>query len=455
MRARGRSLLGLVALGLALALVGVAQGQTLFEKLVMPGELVQGHADLESKCESCHLPFEKGSQPELCLKCHRDVAADIDGGSGFHGLSTEVGGKPCKACHTDHIGREAKIVVLDTKNFDHELTDFLLKGKHKAVACEKCHKPAIKFRKASSVCNDCHQKDDVHKGGLGPKCESCHNEAGWKTNIRFDHSKTKFPLEGGHRKVACAACHANQKYKGVPTACIGCHQKNDVHKGRLGKDCGQCHSVARWQEAKFDHDRQTKFPLRGAHSKVACSGCHGKGAAKKVESACIACHKTDDAHKGQLGPRCETCHNETSWRSKATFDHNKTRFPLRGLHVGVGCRACHKSASFKNTPLVCAACHEDRVHQGRLGTRCEQCHGTKGWPFFKFDHDRQTSFRLTGAHRQTPCHACHKQKNPDSLKLPVACIACHAADDVHRGSYGRRCERCHSTKTFRDVRISQ
>ncbi len=436
---------------LAPARIPLAFGQTIFEKLVMPGELIEGHAKLEATCDSCHAPFEKGSQPALCLKCHVEVNADIDGSLGFHGRSPEVEGKPCKICHTDHIGRDAKIAVLDREGFQHELTDYLLKGRHATVKCEACHLPGVKFRKAPSICIECHRKDDVHKGGLGAQCEACHNESDWKKNIRFDHSKTAFPLVGKHIRVKCDACHAKQKYKGVPTTCIGCHRKDDVHEGRLGEDCAQCHTPVEWKQAKFDHDRQTRFPLRGAHGKLECAACHGKGAAKKVKSECVACHKKDDVHKGELGPRCETCHKETSWKSAATFDHGKTRFPLRGLHAGVPCEACHKTASFKGAPLDCASCHADRVHKGRLGSRCEACHSAKGWPFFKFDHDTATSYPLTGAHRETGCHDCHTDTNPASLKLPTTCFACHSADDVHQGGFGRRCERCHTTRSFRET----
>ncbi len=440
---------------LTLSLYQLAQSQTLFEKLVMPGELIEGHAKLEATCDSCHVAFEKGSQPALCLKCHEDVAIDFAKKLGFHGRAPEVKDQPCKTCHTDHVGRDAKIAVLDRETFKHELTDFLLKGKHASVKCESCHLPDVKFRKAPSACIDCHRKDDKHKGNLGTKCETCHDASGWTRVARFDHSKTAFPLAGAHTKVKCAACHAGEKYKGVPTDCAGCHKKDDVHKGRLGADCAQCHSVTRWSGAKFDHDRRTKFPLRGQHAKITCAQCHGEGAARKVKSACVACHKKDDAHAGQLGPRCENCHRETSWKSGVTFDHAKTRFPLRGLHVDVACKACHKSTAYKEAPIDCAGCHADPLHEGRLGAQCEQCHSTKGWPFFKFDHDVATAFPLKGAHSRIQCHDCHSAPQPASLVLPTDCYACHAADDVHRGEFGRRCERCHTPKSFKDVRQLQ
>lgn len=512
---------GLAAVFLAICAVGwqfdqTAHSQTLFEQLVMPGELTEAHKHLEKTCNSCHAAFSKDLQPGLCLDCHKDIAKDIKGSIGFHGRSEEVGGKPCKACHTDHAGRTAAIVVLDQKTFPHDLTDFVLKGKHQKIACKDCHAAKAKFRDAPSDCIACHRKDDKHKGGLGAKCESCHVETDWKTVASFDHSKTRFPLHGAHQKTTCQQCHAGEKYRGVPMTCIGCHQKQDVHKGSLGKKCESCHNETDWKKAtSFDHSKtrfplngahqkttcqkchgggkyrgvpvtcigchqkqdvhegslgkkcgschnesdwkrvdsfdhsKTRFPLEGAHRKTKCESCHKEGVGKKLDIACVACHQKEDVHKGALGKRCESCHNAKSWKDAVAFDHSKTRFPLRGLHVDVGCKECHKSASYKDAPTDCAACHVDRIHKGRLGPRCEQCHSAKGWPFFHFDHDADTQFALTGAHRKVGCHECHKAPVAKVPKLPTTCVACHAADDVHRGSFGNRCEKCHSTKSFK------
>ena len=61
---------------------------------------------------------------------------------------------------------------------------------------------------------------------------------------RFDHNKTGFRLTGAHVRTACAKCHIEQ-LKDTPTACIACHQKDDVHRGRRPQ-CGRCHSTSRW-----------------------------------------------------------------------------------------------------------------------------------------------------------------------------------------------------------------
>jgi len=101
----------------------------------MPGEVIKGHADLESECSSCHKMFDKEGQRQLCLDCHEDVADDVDQDHGFHGLRAEVEISQCSSCHTEHEGRDAVIVILDEDKFDHRFTDFELQGSHADAVC--------------------------------------------------------------------------------------------------------------------------------------------------------------------------------------------------------------------------------------------------------------------------------------------------------------------------------
>ena len=53
----------------------LAFAQTI-ESLVMPGDVVSGHADIEENCKGCHKRFDRKAQRDLCLDCHEDVAGD-------------------------------------------------------------------------------------------------------------------------------------------------------------------------------------------------------------------------------------------------------------------------------------------------------------------------------------------------------------------------------------------
>ena len=427
-----------------------ANGQSLFEKLVMPGDVVQSHAKYEKTCESCHEAFSKKAQRRLCLECHKEIATSISAKTGFHGKSPGIATAECKTCHTDHKGRKADIVQLDTETFNHVLTDFQLLGAHKSALCSDCHAKGEKFRSAPSTCFACHKADDAHKGGLGQDCASCHNENAWRKPKSFDHSKTRFLLKGAHERVQCAVCHVGERYKDLPHACVACHNIQDVHRGRYGPKCETCHTSTKWAVINFDHAKATIFPLNGAHASAKCESCHKGDLYKdKLATACVSCHKANDPHKGQLGTRCESCHNETSWRRKVAFDHDLTSFPLIGLHTTVPCEECHRSEAYRGTSKVCSDCHKDSFHQGKLGSACNSCHNPNGWALWRFDHDRQTQFPLTGAHAGLKCHACHASAAITPIAAPKECIACHKSDDTHRGAFGPRCEKCHTTSSFR------
>ncbi|MGI9422652.1 MAG: cytochrome c3 family protein [Hyphomicrobiaceae bacterium] len=430
----------------------VGHAQNVFEKLVMPGPLIEGHAKLEADCKNCHEPFAKKAQTRLCLACHKKIAADRQKRKGFHGRRPDATTAECKHCHTDHVGRKAQIVSLDRETFKHDLTDFQLQGAHRTVSCGGCHAATAKFREAPGKCVDCHKKSEPHLGRLGTSCEDCHSDTAWSPIKTYDHNKTKFPLKHAHRKVRCEGCHAGERYTKLATTCVSCHDIQDVHHGRYGGKCESCHAPDKWKTVRFDHAKRTKFTLRGKHSKLRCESCHvGDLYKDKLSTKCVACHKKHDPHGGKLGSKCETCHNETGWRKEVLFDHDLTRFPLNGRHARVKCAACHRTRAYKDAPTECVGCHADRYHAGRFGPQCAGCHSPKGWEFWRFDHNRQTNFTLTGAHVSTSCHDCHRTRNVSRATAPRDCYSCHKGDDVHRGSFGRTCGKCHTTSNFRQL----
>jgi hypothetical protein len=437
---------------MVIAVTSTVRAQNLFERLVMPGPLVTGHAKLEKECGNCHEPFSHGTQTQLCLACHKETRADRQTGRGFHGRDPAAAKQECAHCHTDHEGRNADIVLLDPETFEHARTNFALRDAHATVPCVDCHVQTAKFRAAPTSCFDCHKANDPHKGRLGQTCDNCHAETTWRSVKAFDHDRTKFSLRGAHRTVACAACHVSERYRDIGATCMDCHRIQDVHGGRYGAKCETCHDQSKWSAIRFDHGKATKFPLRAAHAKVKCDACHtGDLYHDKLATNCVSCHRKDDSHQGQLGTRCEQCHNEASWRRTVAFDHDVTRFPLIGRHAIVPCEECHRSLAFKGTPLACVSCHPDEHHGGRLTANCGLCHNPNTWARWRFDHDTRTRYPLTGAHRGLDCQACHVAKNVAKISLATDCYSCHRQDDAHRGSLGRFCERCHNTKSFKQA----
>ena len=383
------------------------------ESIVAPGKLIQAHVKWEDDCKKCHVKFDRQAQSGLCMECHKEVGADVRNKTGFHGKNKP---RDCHECHTDHKGRDAKIAVFDQKQFDHALSDYHLLGKHPKVDCVKCHMAGTKYRNAAQQCNACHKKDDVHKGDLGAKCESCHKESSWK-EAKFDHDTARFPLTGRHVDVKCAECHKNTNYRETPRTCFACHQKIDDqkgHKGQFGEKCDTCHGTKVWKTHHFNHDTETRYALQGKHISTKCIDCHtGKlYLPVKLSRECYSCHKKDDKHKESLGRDCANCHVEKNWKESPNFDHATSRFPLLGKHVRTECKECHKSAMFKEAPTDCFGCHQkDDKHKGNLGEKCAQCHSEKEWKDTqgRFVHDK-TKFVLRNAHAKptVKCDACHK-----------------------------------------------
>lgn len=462
---RAATLLRHAAAAVLAAAASFASAQGL-ESALSPGPVIRGHVKVEDQCSSCHVRFDRAAQDGRCLECHKDVAADLKAKAGLHGKQKP---QTCRSCHTDHKGRDMQIAPLDKRTFDHQLTDWPLRAAHAKVDdCASCHAAGKRWREAAQDCVACHKKDDPHKGSLGPKCADCHTENRWD-ETRFDHSTTHFALTGKHVDAKCTDCHRKgQPYTDAPEACNGCHRDDDFkkgHKGRYGERCESCHDAKSWRATLFNHDADTKYPLRGKHRSVKCDDCHtGMLYRDKLGTDCLACHKKDDTHKGSLGTECAACHQESGWKNVGRFDHDKSRFPLLGKHADAKCEACHKTsgtasgkgpvagAAYRDAPRTCIGCHRnDDKHRANVGEACGACHGERTWKIPRFDHGA-TRYPLRGAHGKTECKACHADLT-HYRDTPTDCLACHKKDDKHEGQLDARCESCHNEQRWRETRF--
>ncbi len=423
------------------------------------------HAKLQ--CSECHnLKFilnEKFKSKETylglnskCISCHKDE---------HRGQLNQ----DCTVCHSFNDWTDARA------KFDHNKSRFKLEGAHKNVDCYSCHKKRydatsrsnyIVFKNIEfSSCSSCHI--DFHKGKFG-KCESCHSTSGWRfIKVKFNHNLTEYKLEGKHENLNCNKCH--NRVKSVKTEndymlnfkikyelCTDCHE--DYHKGafsgRKDNDCKFCHSVYGFIPVFFTierHNRETRFILAEAHSTLPCSDCHISNGKEKFhwdELICQSCHV--DNHGGQFSNTrgrtlCEKCHKTTIWKD-LKFEHNETRFKLIGKHSKVKCDECHNQkinidgktiVKYKGTPMECFSCHRD-IHLGQFAdsngfVKCDRCHNSYGWKELIFDHNRDSKFKLTGAHEN------------------VACLKCHRLESSVKGEFVRfkptptRCEDCHGS----------
>jgi hypothetical protein len=116
--------------------------------------------------------------------------------------------------------------------------------------------------------------------------------------------------------VECKKCHLTAQYKDAKSECLACHDKDDVHKRRLGTRCESCHNARSWRAWDFSHETRTRFRLDGGHRGLDCYTCHKSPVAGKavLPMSCVSCHDKDDVHDGSFGPKCNTCHETDSFK---------------------------------------------------------------------------------------------------------------------------------------------
>src|SRR5467141_3012964 len=165
--------------------------------------------------------------------------------------------------------------------------------------------------------------------------------------------------------------------------------------------------------------------------------------------------ETTRSPHGALAIPCENCHTATGWRpirAVSEFDHNKTSYPLRGMHEKVQCTQCHVKPVFTDVGKNCQDCHAD-IHQRKMGTDCARCHSVLGWNnAVQQVKDHQNRFPLLGAHAAVQCEECHKSAAVGQFQgLSTACVSCHLKDyqkttnpNHASAKFATTCESCHS-----------
>ncbi len=350
-------------------------------------QLQGAHKQLE--CETCHVDGAYAGTPTDCYSCHKpeyDTAKDPNHRRA--GFPTD-----CETCHTERRWEGAR--------FEHDQF-FELRGAHRRLDCETCHVDGV-YAGTPTDCYSCHKpeydstRDPNHdRAGFPRDCETCHTEREWE-GATFDHDQF-FQLQGAHRQLDCATCHAGGTYAGTPTDCYACHKPEydgtkDPNHERAGfpTDCETCHTEQRWEGATFNHDQF--FQLQGAHRQLDCETCHVGGTYAGTPTDCYSCHRSDynntnNPNHGQAGfpTNCEGCHTEQRWED-ATFNHDGFFFPIySGEHRNEwnDCADCHPNSN-NFAQFECINCHEHNQsemadeHRGINGyqwvsTACFQCH---------------------------------------------------------------------------------
>jgi hypothetical protein len=339
-----------------------------------------------AQCSACHAGGVYDGLPTTCVACHQsEYNATNDPNHASAGYPTT-----CQQCHTT--------VAWTRVNFNHAGV---------TRDCVQCH--LFEYNATTSP--------NHTSAGYPTSCQQCHSTSTW-TGANFDHSG--FPLTGQHVSAACNDCHGGGVYKGLPTACVACHQAefnatSNPNHGSAGypTSCQQCHTTVAWTRANFNHAgvarnciqchqaeyNATSNPNHASNGyPTTCQQCHTTTAWTPanfnhagVTRNCIQCHQADYA--GTTDPNhatagfptsCQSCHTTAQW-SGATFNH--PQFPINnGPHQNLTCAQCHNvPRNFRQ--FTCTNCHahlqpqmnndHDRVNNYTYNSNaCYQCHPT-------------------------------------------------------------------------------
>lgn len=164
----------------------------------------------------------------------------------------------------------------------------------------------------AALSDDCFACHKALAGASPAKCMACHKpaEIGIVTT-RGERIIRAKPRAAFHQLLAeqnCMACHSDHAgplltrdahkhfahdllKPSVQGQCQACHQApaTSLHRGVVS-GCAQCHTVASWSPAKFDHGRF--FKLEGDH-KTACVTCHVNNVYTRY--TCFGCHEHQPA----------------------------------------------------------------------------------------------------------------------------------------------------------------
>ena len=222
---------------------------------------------------------------------------------------------------------------------------------------------------------------------------------GWATWEQFTSPR---PLSRAHAFIVdkCAACHTS--VSGVTRAnCVACHatdteivqRQPTAFHANIG-ECAACH---------YEHSPGVERPIHMDHVALARIGLaelgRGSGAQRQnrarllnwVRSGpviasnrvlgaqerllnCVSCHQVQDAHKGNFGENCASCHGTKNWFI-AGFVH-----PSPSTRQ---CTQCHTASPCHFMEGCLGMMGKMAGGEGARLDQCYFCHKTTNWYDYK------------------------------------------------------------------------
>ncbi len=214
-----------------------------------------------------------------CLECHKDAAHQVMQTAHWTWLSGDV-------------MRNGELVRIGKKNL---LNNFCISINGNWASCTKCHagygwgSADFDFTKQENVdCLVCHDGSAGYsKGKMGLPGE--------KVDLRAAAGSVRMP-----RRDNCGACHFNGgggmgvKHGDLDDSLINGSGDNDVHMGRLGFDCVDCHAT---EEHRIPGKMNATYSDSTRALRMECDDCHG-----------ATPHADAQLNKHVARVACQSCH---------------------------------------------------------------------------------------------------------------------------------------------------
>jgi hypothetical protein len=241
---RGNLLFGLfiaaaLLIGIGLPLLVHASGGTRvggWQSFVSPGPLSKAHQGIGSQCTACHTPHV-GVEARNCIACHADTDFGSKQSTQFHARATQ-----CTSCHVEHDGGRS----LTRMNHDALLVSRFWTGRTGPAGTPARVRQSARDPSARLDCASCHSVRDPHQGLFGRTCSSCHVFDSWEV-AAFRHPSVN--------STQCSQCHQ------APPSHYMMHfqmvsQRVAGQRARV-EQCYACHTTDSWNNIRgkgfYDH----------------------------------------------------------------------------------------------------------------------------------------------------------------------------------------------------------
>jgi predicted CXXCH cytochrome family protein len=241
----------------------------------MPAEHLDERQFAPLDCDSCHEPgvswdrrIQHIQQPQPCIQCHGPTPEVHD----------RAYADDCQWCHIT----DQRNILKPHPNATEECTkchDIEHEGGSRensvdaahAEDCGACHVAGLNFTKTvvnhtllGQDCYACHESTHEPIGGWDVSCGVCHDTEYW-VPVRTDHDVmgedclschvTVHPNGKDQFSADCTVCHDTEDWairewdhslsNETNIECVNCH--DDIHLGRLGIICEDCHVQDTWE----------------------------------------------------------------------------------------------------------------------------------------------------------------------------------------------------------------